>query len=277
MPFSSTSRMPRRRPAVEDQLARLEEQLGNLRVQVRQAQQLSVLGVGAVTLAHEIKNVLSSMLGYAQYARAKDDPELTRKALDVAINRVQVLESMSARLLRISAAKPAERELVNIRAALDAAVETMVRSLDKDAITLRIDVADSLSCISDALHLQQVFFNLILNAREALLPRGGGTIRVTAQCDGDDVVIRVTDNGGGIPPQELPYIFDPLHSTKPARGDRDARCRGLGLPLCRDIASENGGSLDVETAVGEGTTFVMRLPAGTAAEREPEAALSTVR
>jgi signal transduction histidine kinase len=277
MPLSPTSRVPRRRPALEDQLARLEEQLGNLRVQVRQAQQLSVLGVGAVTLAHEIKNVLSSMLGYAQYARSKDDADLTRKALDVAINRVQVLESMSSRLLRISAAKHAEAEEVSVRVALDSAIETMVRSLDKDGITLRIDVSPTLTCVSDALHLQQVFFNLILNAREALLSRRGGTIRVTAETDGDTVLIRVADNGGGIPAHELPYIFDPLHSTKPSRGDHDARCRGLGLPLCRDIVCENGGSLDVETSLGQGTTFVIRLPAALPAEREAEAALSTVR
>lgn len=264
MPGGASHDPPPPRPSLEESVARLETQLNALKVQVRQAQQLSVLGLTAATLAHEFNNLLTPVLSYAQYALEHDDPTLTHKALEVTVKNVRVLKAMAERLLHIAAAKSAATEAIRVRASLRDALDAHCRDLDKDGVTLREHVPEDLACLADPLHLQQVFFNLLLNAREALAGNRHGCIRIDTDLQNGQVLIRISDNGRGIAPEDLPHVFDPLRSTKTVRADGQYRCGGLGLPLCRDLLAESGGSIDVESTLGEGTTFTIRLPAADA-------------
>jgi signal transduction histidine kinase len=119
--------------------------------------------------------------------------------------------------------------------------------------------------------LQQVFMNLLTNAAQALADKpSGGTIRIRTERRGDVVVIVVSDDGPGIPPDVLPRIFDPFFTTKEV-----GRGTGQGLTLSRTIVVErHGGSLTFDSRPGEGTTFIVRLPARAAVtpDREPAAA-----
>jgi len=105
-----------------------------------------------------------------------------------------------------------------------------------------------------------VFTNLLANARDALEP-GGGTVRVRSQSlgGGDQVVISVTDNGPGIPPEHLAKIFSSFFTTKP-----EGKGTGLGLSITEGIVSDHGGRIDVSSRPSEATTFRIYLPAHTA-------------
>lgn len=246
--------------ALEDRLRELSAQFDLLRAQVRQAQQLASLGTAAAMLAHEVNNLLTPIRGYVEYAQTSGDVELMKKALAVTAKNVLILTGMSARILEIGAAKPRQPETILVRRVVDDALASLCRDLDKDGIELTVDVADTLTVHADPLQLQQVLFNLLLNAREAMAAAHGGRLTVTASCHDEFVHIEVRNSGDPIPPELLPHLFEPFQSSKPAQRDGRTRCGGLGLALCRDLIEENGGAITVTSRPGEPTVFTIRLP-----------------
>ncbi len=246
--------------ALETHLANLEEQLNLLRAQVRQAQQLASLGTAAATIAHEVNNLLTPILSYAQAALDTGDLDLQKKALSVTVKNVRMLVAMADRVLQINAAKPIKPEITLLQEAATDAVDSLCRDLSKDGITLSIRIDEGLTAWVDPLHLRQVLFNLLLNARQALLSSHSGRITITGRREGKQTVLEVIDTGAGIAPELLPHIFDPLNSSKVPDADEKERCKGLGLALCRDLVDENGGTLNVTSKPGAGTTFTIALP-----------------
>lgn len=260
--------------AVEAQLGALQAMLDTLRAQVRQAQQLAHLGTAAATIAHEVNNLLTPIYSYAKYALEADERELYRKALTVTCRNAQMLVAMSERVLSISAAKSAAPQAVKVREAALLAAESLCRDVRKDGLTLVVEVDDDIAVTADALHMQQVFFNLFLNARSAMAPQHQGRLEVRAGTASGRVRITVRDTGPGIAPELLPHIFDALQSSKPVTSEGPQRCAGLGLALCRDLVTENGGTIAAESVPGAGSTFTIELPA--AAPAVPEAPLPSL-
>lgn len=259
-PTAGTVAAPESDASAAEQLGNLQAQLDLLKAQVRQAQQLNSLGAAAAMIAHEVSNLLTPILAYAQAALAADDVQLQRKALTVTLNNVRMLVAMSDRVLEISAAKPAKRESVSVRGAIEDAVASLCRDVSKDGIRLSIDAEESVTVWADRLQLQQVLFNLLLNAREAMAPSHGGALKVSAASQQGRVVIEVTNTIGAIPPELLPHIFDPFQTSKSTGHDDRTRCTGLGLALCRDLIEENDGTISVTSDREAGTTFVITLP-----------------
>lgn len=119
----------------------------------------------------------------------------------------------------------------------------------------RVEVAEDLAQVSgDPGQLQQALIALATNALDALVI--SGVLTIDARNAGDKVVVQVTDNGVGIPPENLTKIFEPFFTTKEI-----GKGTGLGLAVCYGILTEHGGSLDVQSTVGVGTTFTITLPA----------------
>jgi signal transduction histidine kinase len=212
-------------------------------------------------IAHEVNNLLTPILSYAQAALEKDDPDLKRKALTVTINNVRMLVAMSDRVLEISSAKPPAYASVPIRAVIEDALASLCRDLSKDGIRLSLDVDESLTVFADATQLQQIFFNLFLNARQAMEGTHSGRLQVSAGRQGGQVVTDVRNTGEAIPAGLLPHIFEPFQTSKHTSPNGRGRCGGLGLSLCRDLLEENDGTIAVESVQGQGTTFTITLPA----------------
>jgi len=258
---------PRTRPGdsadspVEKRFAQLSARFDLLRAQVRQAQQLANLGTAAAMLAHEVNNLLTPIRAYAEYALASDDHELMRKALTVMNKNAQMMIAMSSRILEISAAKPQRTEPVAVRGVVEDALGSLCRDLSKDGINLAVNVDESLTVQADPLQLQQVFFNLFLNAREAMSPTHSGRLTVLASLLGENVVIEVRNTGDSIPVELLPNLFEPFQTSKPVERDGRRRCGGLGLALCRDLIEENSGTIQVTSDSERGTVFTITLPA----------------
>ena len=246
---------------LEEHFAKLEARLTQLKAEVRQAQQLASMGSAVCSISHEFSNLLSPVLSYAQYALETDDTELHRKALQVTVKNVHVLVAMADRVLELSAAKETRQELVPLRQVVEDGAESLCRGFEKDGIKFRNDMGESLVAWADRLHLQQVFFNLFLNARDAMAPTRCGVLKVTGQRQGERVVIKVKDTGPGISEDIIGGVFDSFLTTKTSKRNGRDRCGGIGLALCRDLVTENGGTITVESPAGEGTTFTIELPA----------------
>lgn len=246
---------------LEAQLHTIEGRLAQLKAQVRQAQQLAGLGTVAATIAHEVSNLLTPIRSYVETALQEDDHELQKKALTVTLKNVRILVAMCDRVLEISSAKPAAREMCAVRTAVNDAADALCRDLSKDGIRFRVHLDDPLTAYVDPFQLQQVLFNLFLNARKAMSSSHSGRLIVSGRREGERVVLMVKDTGEGIAPKLLPHIFEPLQSSKTAERPERSRCAGLGLALCRDLIEENGGTISVVSEPGVGTTFTIVLPA----------------
>jgi signal transduction histidine kinase len=143
---------------------------------------------------------------------------------------------------------------------IDMTLQTLGRDLQKDRIRLTVSVDDDLTARCNPNQLEQVLFNLLLNARQAILPKPG-SLTLEAEPAGDNaVILRVRDNGPGITPANLERIFTPFFSTKRNADRPDRRGIGLGLAVCRQMVESWGGEINVESTVGEGTTFTLTLP-----------------
>jgi signal transduction histidine kinase len=103
--------------------------------------------------------------------------------------------------------------------------------------------------------VNQVFMNLMTNAAQALMNREGSTITIETSGDAEKVVVRIRDDGPGIPPEVLPRIFDPFFTTKDV-----GEGTGLGLSIVHELVERHGGTIEVDTKLGEGTTFIVTLP-----------------
>lgn len=247
----------------DDKLSELQDQLDRLKTQVRQAQQLSTLGTAAAMIAHEVNNLLTPIFNYAKTARDCDDLDLKNKALRVTVTNVEMLIAMSARVLQLSAAVPPERKNVPVREIVDDAVASLCRDFSKDSIKFSCEVDSDLSIFADRLQIQQVLFNLLLNARESMAKSHGGSLGISARPAGDRVILDLRNGGDPIPAELLSRIFEPFQSSKTPSDSSRSRCSGLGLTLCRDLVEENGGTIAVTSDRETGTTFTLTLPAAT--------------
>ena len=137
----------------------------------------------------------------------------------------------------------------------------MARDPQKDGLALRVQVQPGLSLEADAVQIEQVLLNLLINARHAMLGRGGSlTVKASADGETDELRIQVIDTGPGIPPALLPKIFQPFFTTKRTARKGEAKGTGLGLAICKDIIDHHGGRIEVASEVGRGTTFSLHLP-----------------
>jgi signal transduction histidine kinase len=154
---------------------------------------------------------------------------------------------------------------VYLRRGLESTLQLVRHALRQARVEVRVEMDGDLPVLTgDARAINQVFLNLLKNAAEALEGRGG-VVTVSAFVDGAWVVVRVRDDGPGVAPELHTKLFEPFYSTKEA-----GRGTGLGLSISRRIVNDHGGSIEVESAPGQGTTFSVRLPVGDVGDRERE-------
>jgi signal transduction histidine kinase len=155
----------------------------------------------------------------------------------------------------------APRELVDAAHDLAGVAALVEREARQAGVTLEhLQEGEPPKLVALRDHLHQVVLNLTLNAVHATPEGGRVTVRTAATPDGDGVTIEVADTGAGIPEEHLARIFDPFFTTKdPDEGT------GLGLMICHQLVADHGGTIEVRSAGGQGSTFSVRLPAGGAA------------
>ncbi len=258
-PFVSMRTAPLHREdgAIVGAIAIVEDMTEHNRLedQLRQSQKMEVVGNLAGGVAHDFNNLLQAMLSHAQLlTRQPDDSERVLgvvRELEQQINRGA---SLTRQLLLFSRRDTVKLEHLDLNDGVREATQILQRLVPAN-IALAIEMApDALPVEADRGQLQQVLMNLTLNASDAM-PEGGRLIIRTFAGTGDQVVLSVTDTGQGIPEAIRERIFEPFFTTKePGRGT------GLGLSVVHGIVSGHGGRIEMQSAVGTGSTFTVTLP-----------------
>ncbi len=236
---------------VTEQRRRWEEQLAR-------SEKLSALGQLATGMAHDFNNILQSILGHAQIIGSQPGrPETVRKSLTIIEQAITDGIETVARIRRY-ARREAEREPEDIDLAeVVREVVEMTRPRWKlcgptgDPIVMDLDLHPLPPVLARESELREVFTNLLLNAVDAM-PQGG-RLSIRTRSEPPWAVVTVSDTGIGISPEHRRRIFEPFFTTKAAG-------TGLGLSIVSGIVAGYGGTIDVKSAEGEGTTFAIRLP-----------------
>jgi len=228
---------------------RLEEQL-------QHSEKMASIGLLAAGMAHEVNTPLTGISSYTQMLRKQtkaDDPkaELLDKIEKQSFRASKIINS----LLNFSRSGGAEFEALDINKVVLDVLSLLEHQLETGHVKVRKELAEGLPHVrGNENRMQQVFFNLILNAKDAM-PRGGW-LTIATSADDDTVVVEVKDTGHGIKKEHVKRIYDPFFTTQGI-----GRGTGLGLSVSYGILQEHGGAIFVESDPGKGTTFQVALPA----------------
>jgi signal transduction histidine kinase/FixJ family two-component response regulator len=224
-----------------------------------ESSKLAAVGTLAAGVAHEFNNLLAAISGHTELGLVSDDMNEIKQALKVVIATVDRAKKVTQNLLTFARRREPRMEMTDVTEAVESPLRLMERDLEKSNIELvrRFSVVPPVVC--DTGQMSQVCLNLLTNARDALLPEGG-TVTVEIREDGEDVIISFTDTGTGVPDRVLDKLFQPFVTTKGPLGGGEMAGSGLGLSVSYGIIKNHGGTIEVETEHGQGSTFTIRLP-----------------
>lgn len=228
-------------------------ELRALRQEVEKNRRLASVGRLAAGVAHEIRNPLSSIKGFATYFKEKyHDNDRDQEIAAIMIQEVDRLNRVVGQLLEFSRPMRLHLQTVPIQRCLEDALRLIDRQVEDAGVATRLDAAeDRLAVTVDTDKINQVLLNLFLNALDAM--KSGGSLRVRAFGDGGTVHIQIADTGSGIDPEDLPHIFEPYFSTKKSGV-------GLGLAIVHNIVAAHQGEIRADSRPGEGTVMEIILP-----------------
>lgn len=234
------------------------QQVRTTQDQLIQSEKLSAVGQFVAGVAHELNNPLTAVVGFSELLQGMPADEKTRGFLDRIAKSAHRCHKIVHSLLSFARQQEPERKPVRLHTIIDEVLEIMAYDLRTSNVTITREFAPQLPRIMGDVHqLQQVFVNIIGNARQAIEPfQRDGRIIIRTRVDGDRVVVELQDNGPGIPAANLARIFDPFFTTKPL-----GKGTGLGLSLCYGIIHEHGGTIAARNGPGQGATFALALPA----------------
>lgn len=231
-----------------DELAEAYAQLEAATERLVRSETLAAIGEVTAIVAHEIRNPLSTIGGFANMLRRRaEEPEIVKRNADIISGEVRKLEGILSELLDFSKPTKLRLEPCVLADLVAASVTTAQGRLENNHAAVQVEVSGDLPPLMlDGRQMQQVISNLIINAADAM-PEGG-TITVSARREDDTVTLAVADTGQGIPAHHLDQIFDHFFTTKPTG-------TGLGLALAKKIVEDHGARLDVASVEGVGSTF----------------------
>ncbi len=232
--------------------------------QLVRTEKLSSLGKLAASIAHEINNPLAGILTFAKLVSrtlADGPPDDARRAalqrnLALIERETQRCSTIVRNLLDFARERPMQPRCLDPRAPLDEALSLLEDQLKTHDIEVERDLAAVPEVVADFGQLRQAFLNIAFNACEAM--GHSGRLKVTTRDAGDAIEVVISDTGPGIEPERLQKIFDPFFTTK-------EKGTGLGLSVVYGIVERHGGKISVESELGRGTAFTIRLPVPAAA------------
>ena len=238
-----------------------QKQNKDLKSQLAGIQHLANIGTVSHMIAHEINNLLTPLKNYATLAlEHPDDKALTAKAFQIIIRNCERSSKVMESMLSLANGRTQQKSQIRLLELIEEIFTCLCRDFAKDGITVDIQVPEQLTVRVVPVQFQQVLMNLVLNARDAMLSRGG-VLTIKAAETNDTVGIEITDTGDGIKPDDLKNIFETFYTTK---NDRDNSSEysgtGLGLAFCKKIMDEHNGLISVESKPAQGSKFRIILP-----------------
>ena len=239
----------------------LEEQVEILKSQLAQAQKLTALGELVSTTTHEFNNVLTTIINYAKMGMRHRDAATRDKAFEKILSAGNRAARITHGILGFARNRSAGFEPTDMVKMIEDALLLLEREMAKYRIAVDKQFQAVPQALINANQIQQVLVNLLVNARQAM-PRGGQIIvRLAYDSATEMVELTVRDTGTGIPADRLPQIFDRYYSTKSGPDESGKGGTGLGLSFCRDVIEAHHGRIRVDSTVGKGTAFTLKLPA----------------
>lgn len=237
-----------------------QARLAQAEIDVARVARVTTMGALSASIAHEVNSPLAAIIANAEATLRwleRDEPDLEEavaglgNVIDAAVRARAVVERTRG-FLANSPANMAPHDMVRL---IQEAILLVDRELRSLGVSVHIDARDGLPPVAaDAVHVQQVIVNLVLNAAQAMAGREGPRdITVTAWAENDRVRVDVADHGPGIDPETMKSIFEPFYSTRPGG-------MGMGLAICRTCIGAHGGRLWATSSVGEGSIFHFDLP-----------------
>jgi two-component system, NtrC family, sensor kinase len=254
MQSGHSEQSPNRQPTLEEQNALLRQQLA-------QAQRLTALGELVGTTTHEFNNVLMTILNYAKMGLRHKDTATRDKALDKILNAANRAAKITNGILAFARNRSQSLEPTDLARVIGDSMMLLEREMNKYRIRVETQIESVPPAMANGNQIQQVLMNLLINSRQAM-PLGGTVfIRLGFDSANKMVELLVRDTGCGMSPETMRRIFDPFFSTKAGPDASGKGGTGLGLSMCRDIIEAHHGRIRVDSAIGKGTAFTIKLPA----------------
>lgn len=240
--------------------ATLEEQVHFLKQQLAQAQKFTALGELVSTTTHEFNNVLMTILNYAKIGMRHKDDANRDKCFDKILTAANRAAKITNSILGLARNRSAGQEPTDLARLLEDTLVLLEREMNKYRIAVEKRLPPVPPALVNGNQIQQVLLNLLINARQAMPNGGRVVVKLSHEPESDTVDLMVRDYGCGIPAAALPHIFDPFFTTKKGPDATGKGGTGLGLATCKDIIEAHRGRIRVESTVGKGTAFTLKLP-----------------
>ncbi|MBI2825439.1 MAG: sensor histidine kinase [Planctomycetia bacterium] len=238
----------------------LEEQVAILKDRLAQAQRLTALGELASTTTHEFNNVLTTIINYARLGLRHKDQATREKSFEKILSAGTRAARITSTILGFARNRPHSLEPTDMVKLVDDTLLLLERELNKYRVTVERYVDAVPKTLANPNQIQQVFLNLLINARQAMPQGGRVVIKLNHDRESDMVDLVVRDTGCGMTPEVLRRIFDPFFTTKTGPDASGKGGTGLGLSTCREIIEAHHGRIRVDSTPGKGTAFTLKLP-----------------
>jgi signal transduction histidine kinase len=238
---------------------RLRAQLADLQQKLVEAQKLGAVGSLASSITHEFNNILTTIINYAKMGVRHKQANIRDKAFDRILSSGQRAAKITTGLLSYVRNRSDRKDVLSLKQLVQDVLMLVEKDLQVHRIRLETRFVGEPFASIIAGQLQQVLLNLIINARQAMEPGGTLFVSVAPGAESEIAEISIRDTGCGIPTDKLQKIFDPYYTTKTADSQGQGGT-GIGLALCKDVIDAHGGRIRVESVVGRGTMFTLKLP-----------------
>ena len=232
----------------------------HLRRQVLELQRISSLGMIAGGICHELNNLLTPILNYAKLGLRSDDPAYRTRAFEKILEAAQQAAQITGGVLGLARPSGETRVPTDLAALVEQVLRLTRKDLMEHRVTLEYHARERPRARVNPAQIQQVLFNLVINARQAMPQGGRMLVQVGLDATGRMAELVVADSGVGIDPAGLRRIFDPFFTTKTGPDESGLGGTGLGLSVCREIIEAHKGRIRATSKVGVGTTFCLKLP-----------------
>ncbi len=223
-----------------------------LQKELRHSEKMNVISQLAASVAHEVRNPLTTVNGFLQLImRDENITEKQRNYIEITLSELKRAQSIINDYLSLAKPNNSNTQLINISEELAKTVELMTSYTNIQNIEVETSIKNDLFINGSKDEIKQVLINIIKNAIEAI--DNDGLLSIDAFSEDQDIIVKITDNGPGMTKQQLSKIGTPFYSTK----DKGT---GVGLTICFQIIEQLKGSIEVESAVGKGTSFIIKLP-----------------
>jgi len=236
-----------------------EEEKERLQAQLIQSAKMAAVGTLASGIAHGFSNLLQIMIGHVEFARRTKKPKDMKEALNIVSNVSDKATKIIRDLLTFSRQEVSERELCDITELIESVLSLTEEQLKKHNIKVVRKYERNPVIEVNKTEMQQVFLAIVINARDAMLPKGG-KLEICVKQVNEDAEVSFSDTGKGIEEENLSKVFEPFYTTKGALGGSTVPGTGLGLSVSYGIIQRHKGTIEVDSRVGQGATFTVRLP-----------------